>query len=550
MRRILLLLLLCAAHAAAAQRVRGTVRENASRQPVPGTIVLTLDSARLVLARTITNARGEFDLPRPPQARTLRTLRLGFRPVETDIPASASPTVTIDASLSAIPVTLETVKTIAAAQCPKRGDTQAAFSLLEQVRTGLLATIIAREAHHAILTRLEVVRTRHFLTDSIMTMSVMMDSAQSTNSYAAALSAKDFIETGFAKDSSGAVTAYGPDAEVLMDAAFANGYCFRVMNSEASRPRQIGLGFTPANVQRNRVDIDGALWVDTSTKSLVDIVFAYRGFDKAFDRGRPGGHVEFRTMPNGGALIDRWFLRLPSTNSAVAEKGVSARGPTYRFDNVVMHETGGELANAQWDDGTRWRAALGSARLHLVDSRGNADTGRVVRLDSTTYVGRSDADGNVELTELTPGPYKPVLIDKRLIQLGIKIPTDIEFSVERDSTVTMKIATLTAEQFTKRGCAIDRNSTDGVSMLYGRILEPDGAPADKAEITIDRISARLTRLSERGRTGSNGLFRWCGLERGWSLVVGAKRGDLKHSAEVQNIPEGLTVVQFKLTPDP
>ena len=44
---------------------------------------LTLDSARLVLARTITNARGEFELPRAPQARTLRTLRLGFRPVRT-----------------------------------------------------------------------------------------------------------------------------------------------------------------------------------------------------------------------------------------------------------------------------------------------------------------------------------------------------------------------------------------------------------------------------------------------------------------------------------
>ena len=378
------LLLTLLAPLANAQDIRGTVRDNGSGQPVSGAIVMVLDSSRVLLARTLTNARGEYELRRAPEARVLRTLRLGFRPTELVIPASATPTVRLDVVITAVPVTLDPVRTIAAAQCPKRPDSQAALSLLEQVRTGLLATVVARAASPAFIHRFEVIKTRNMESDNVMSMTVVADSAETTNAYVAALSAQAFVSSGFANDTSGMLTTYGPDAEVLMDEAFANGYCFRLAEAQPSRPRQIGLAFNPAATRRGRVDIDGVLWVDTTAKALVDIEFLYRGFSRTFDAGRPGGHIEFRTMPNGVVMIDRWFLRVPSRRPRQAADG---RRITVLPGDFVIEETGGELASSRWPDGTTWRASLGGVRLHLTDRRGKPDSGRVIRLDSTHVCG-------------------------------------------------------------------------------------------------------------------------------------------------------------------
>jgi hypothetical protein len=425
--------------------------------------------------------------------------------------------------------------------------------LLEQARSGLLATVVAREAAPAVLTRLEVIRTRNFETDNIMSMSVVMDSARSTNSYQASLNAQQFAESGFATDTAGTLTAFGPDAEVLMDEAFANGYCFRIMDAVQSRPNQIGLGFQPAEHKRGRIEIDGAVWIDTTVKSLVDIEFLYRGFPSVFDRGKPGGHVEFRTMPNGVALIDRWFLRVPSRESR--NDGAAAQRATVvqaaRNAHLVIVETGGELARARWEDGTHWRASLGTVRMHLATPRGVADTGRAVRLDSTTYVARSDSAGDVVLEELTPGPYAVSLLDGRLMQLGLMIPTDATFYAIRDSVLTFPVATRTIEEYTRDRCVADGMPRMGSSMILGRILNPDDTPANKVDITVDRIErGAATRVAEGGNTGSNGVFEWCALERGWHVMITARHDDLKRVIELPSVEPGVTVIQFRLQKEP
>jgi len=128
MRRLFVLLLVLIAPIARAQTVRGVVRDSSTQAPVPGAIVIVLDSARLLVTRTVTNGRGEYELPRAPEARFIRTLRLGFRPRELSVPASAAPTLRVDIGIVAIPVTLQTRRTIAAASCPRRKDAEAALS--------------------------------------------------------------------------------------------------------------------------------------------------------------------------------------------------------------------------------------------------------------------------------------------------------------------------------------------------------------------------------------------------------------------------------------
>ncbi len=548
MRRILLSLLLAIAPIARGQTIRGVVRESASGGSVPGAIVIVMDSGRIMLNRALTNARGEYELPRAPDARILRTVRLGFRPTELPIPASASPTLRLDVNMITVPLTLDAVRTLAAAPCPRRKDSQAALSLLEQARTGLLATIVARESKPATITRLEIIRKRNFETDDIMSMSVVMDSAQATNSYVASLSAQAFVEHGFANDSVGVRTAFGPDAEVLLDEAFANGYCFRVMDAVPERPHQIGLGFVAAEHKRGRIEIDGALWIDTTAKSLVDIEFLYRGFAQLFDRGKPGGHVIFRTMANGVVLIDRWFLRIPTRESRKEDERRGAM-VSFRAGSLIIQETGGELARARWEDGTSWRASLGSARMKLLTIRGKPDSGRVLRLDSTTYIARSDADGNVEINELPPGPYHVSLVDERLIQIGLTIPTDANFFAIRDSTLTFNVPTRTLTDYVRDRCVSDKQPV-GEAMVIGRILDPDSLPANNVSLVLDRknTTGKLVPVSDGGDTGSDGLFRWCGFERDWDVVISARRDRLKRVIEVPGLDPGVTVLQFKLRP--
>src|SRR5690348_12664904 len=73
------------ASAAGAQTARGTVRDADSGVPVAGVVVLALDSAAGVRARSVANALGEYRLPIERAVR-LRFVRIGYKPEERDIP--------------------------------------------------------------------------------------------------------------------------------------------------------------------------------------------------------------------------------------------------------------------------------------------------------------------------------------------------------------------------------------------------------------------------------------------------------------------------------
>ena len=77
---------------------------------------------------------------------------------------------------------------------------------------------------------------------------VRIDSgALSTASYVAAQQATDFVQQGFRADSGGEHVYFAPDADVLLDDAFASGYCFHIMGRNAARANQVGLGFRAAD---------------------------------------------------------------------------------------------------------------------------------------------------------------------------------------------------------------------------------------------------------------------------------------------------------------
>src|SRR5687767_11183410 len=79
--RIVLALLLSLSTAAEAQTVRGSVADERDA-PVAGVVVQLLDAQSAIIARALSNERGEYRLMAPSDGTyRVRTLRIGFRPM-------------------------------------------------------------------------------------------------------------------------------------------------------------------------------------------------------------------------------------------------------------------------------------------------------------------------------------------------------------------------------------------------------------------------------------------------------------------------------------
>src|SRR4029077_20582217 len=84
-RRILqrLVFLIAAVFAATplgAHQLRGVVRDSASGLPIPGAVLVLLDSSGNALGRNITNERGQYVIVLSSAVRRVQVLRIGFRP--------------------------------------------------------------------------------------------------------------------------------------------------------------------------------------------------------------------------------------------------------------------------------------------------------------------------------------------------------------------------------------------------------------------------------------------------------------------------------------
>ena len=502
------------ARPAAAQTFHGTIRDSTSHQPITGAVFMLLDSSGVMLGRRITDEHGAYGITATGAARWARVVRIGYRPREIRLPAAADETARFDVAMLPVPTMLAAVSVRDQSRCPKRSDRAAALGLWEQARAGLLATIVARETNTASVYRLGFERTFDGASNKITRFFVRADSATGAGqSFNASRSAKAFIATGFASDSAGDQSLYGPDADVLLDEAFGEGYCFRLAGKVKSRPTQVGLSFSPVydNRRRGRIDIDGTLWVDTAARAIRDIEYRYVGMPRATDEYYPGGQVFFRQMPNGTVMIDRWYIRGVGARQDTADVGGEQTVQTWLFGN----ESGGELARAVWPDGQSWHASLGSLRVRAVTAEGFPARAATIALPGTPYHGTADANGEVRIGDLEPGPYSINILSPPLTDIGIVIPTALKFVAARDSTFRATLKVPTAADWVSNRCIADRqwDVRDSV-FVVGRVVTPRGSPVDnvKVEFAFRNIHGIWTLLQNFYTTGTDGGFQSCSYE--------------------------------------
>jgi hypothetical protein len=514
------------ARGAAAQTLAGVVRDSVSRLPVPGVVVILLDSAGGTVARNLTNERGEYRVVLRDAARRARFVRIGFEPRERPLTPHGGADATLDVAMFALPNMLQAVHVIANSLCAGNKDHAAALGLWEQARAGLLATVVARESKPAKLQRLGYERVMDGNSTRIEMMRVRADSADTAaTTFFAAHSAKDLVRFGFSTDSGSAGTFFGPDADVLLNDYFVGAYCFDVSSGGRARPHQVGLRFAPAEHRRNRIDIDGTMWIDTLARALKEVEFKYVGMSAGAMRFSPGGRISFHTMPNGVVLIDEWSLRLVSArpDTVLNSKGV------IEFKHwLYADETGGELAHVSWPDGTEWKAPLGTLRVQAVNRDGTPAAGVVIALAATDYFGITDAKGTVDIRQLLPGPYAVRVIDPRVAALGIGLSTPLKFTAARDTTTVAKLTVSTAELFVADRCVSShqvKSVAPGSSFVLGRAIMPDGSAAVGATVSFairpkgdgngntKNNSVPWQWIKEDVKTGDDGMFQAC---YGWA----------------------------------
>ncbi len=520
--RLLVPLLFAAAHVASGQQLTGIVRDLGSGVPIPGVVVLALDSAAGTSARVISDARGIYRIQIAPSVRLLRFLRIGFSPEERPI-SMVETARTLEVSMRPLSQLLASVQIRENERCPRRADHDLAFSLWEQASTALLAAIVSREATPPQSIRIIYKRIRS-TSDAILDQLVQIDSASATTRpFVAVLSSEDFVRGGFARDSTGMRKYLAPYADALLEDGFIAAHCFRVRSGGPAQPNQVGLVFETPNRARNRVDVDGTIWVDTAARTLVAVEFQYVGLTFVDPRVRPGGEIWFRQMTNGLLISDRWHIRGSGANEQPGrdEFGELPRAAT----RVMATEYGGELVAAEWPDGSAWAERLGRVVVRAVDSVGRPVTDLELRLRGTNYAATTNDRGVAEIASVLPGPYRAVLSDSLLGRIGLRPSAPFEFTAVRDSVVERLVIVRPAVDNFRDFCANVRANDPRDALLVVRVRAPDGRPVSDVGWEVARATGADWPIVYQGRQGREDgtLDRCLHFRKGDSLRVAVHR---------------------------
>lgn len=305
------LLLLAAASPLAAQTVRGEVVDEGGA-PVPAAFVILADAQGRPAARGLSDAAGRFAL-RADEAGTytLRAERIGFRStVSAPLRLEAGAVVETRVTVSSRAVALEAIVVGGAAGCAVRArDDGAAEALWEEARKALSVSAWTERAEslHVVAVRWEREldrsgnRVRAERRDSLV--------GRLPTPFRS-LPADELAAGGYWRDESGGAWYAAPDAEVLLSDSFLETHCFRAVRGRGGARGLVGLAFEPVP-GRTVPDVAGTLWLDAASAELRHLEFRYRNLPRGHDWPGVGGRIEFRRLPGGQWIVDRWRLRMP-----------------------------------------------------------------------------------------------------------------------------------------------------------------------------------------------------------------------------------------------
>lgn len=539
---------------AAGQTIRGVIVDGTDR-PVSGVVVFMLDSTSGVVARALSNERGEFRVigPRAGTYR-LRTLRIGYRPTITDgMVALRGGEVEKRVTLTGALVALDTVRVVDRNSCRVMSDATAAatFAVLEQARTALSAAQLTLSGRS-----ISATTTVYDRTLDAEGRRVVQQSSRTTTAYVTqpwrAITPDSAHRAGFvfvANDNS--TTYFAPSIDVLLSDVFVEDHCFRLV-ADKKQPNSVGVAFEPSPERKRLPEIKGTLWVDKRTAELQRLDYRYVNISSEQEDAGAGGDVSFARLKNGGWVISRWNIRMPVLEQIVRAQ---ALGGT-KSQVAAIQAVGGEVTLATRATGsvvdTLWSKPGPALKGTVLDSaRGAPIANARVDLLGAGAGATTDARGRFSIPSVPPGTYLVETTTPELSAIGTANQSTLTF---QDSTESYEIRVPTPAQLLASLCA-GRSLTSSEAAIVGRVHERgDTLPAAGARVVAEwtvvalrdehGVTAERTGKRMEGKTTADGVYRLCGVPLETTITITASTAAA--SSDARPVYTGSRIVRLEL----
>jgi hypothetical protein len=494
------------------QTIRGVITERDGAQPIPGAVVLLIDSTNNPVVRALTNERGEYRLQAPKSGTyRLRALRIGFLPTTTDpVNLRMGEDVTQSQVLASLPLLLDTVRVIRNASCRMSHESSAATFIWEQARTALTAAQLTARSGMVSATVMRYERSIDPVSNRIKEQSSAIDSGRTERPWKS-LTIDSLRRIGYVvTDRDNSVTYYAPDLDALLSEAWIADHCFRVIGS----PDQtvIGLAFEPTRSRSRVPDITGVLWLDRGSSELRRMQFRYVNVLPEQER-HAGGEMEFLRLRNGGWAISRWQIRTP----VLLQRHRRFEGPEIIL--AGMQVTGGELVLAQRGTDTLWSSPPWILAGAVVDSASMAPLRNArITLSGTALQAFSDERGRFAIPSVLAGDYTLEVRTASLDSIGGVSRWTVAFT-DTNSSLTYRVPSATDVVAALCGKTkapyshsfgilkgIVRSRTDSVALPKIAVVAEWSESSDKGQTFADSANKRI-----QTRADSRGIFLMCGL---------------------------------------
>lgn len=522
------------------QIVRGTAREAESARAIESGVVTLLDADGAPIRTVLTDAVGEFGLRAPAAgAYRLRFERLGFRPLTSDrFTLDMGETETKTLSATPVSISLERIVVTDRPRCRVLREADTLTARVWSAVRGVLASAAAGETGWYPYVTIERYQRDYDYRRKLVTRERKWTSTGASTSPFVALPAPELERHGFIRRRGDSVTFYAPEARTLIAEEFLRTHCFRVRDERTERGR-VGLDIEPVP-GRLLPEIKGTLWLDAVSGELRRLEFVYVNLPTEVPRADADGWVEFRRLPRGAWVVDRWALRLPLVGQppprSVYGSGAPVAGelpPERTTELLGTHEEGGRIVSLELQ-----RPRAPSAPMTTVPVRGTVRTasgdpvaGARAFLSGTGHSSVTDREGRFALLDVPPARYRLSFTHPRFDTVGIVGPV---VEIDADGTGEHDLTMPTDAEIARSACGEQAAEASGQpqTLLYGYVRDGSSpAVVPGATITIAwRVAPpRGPTVGVRGQTlevqaDATGRYQVCGVPREIQLSVGAALG--------------------------
>lgn len=533
------LALLCVAFAAPparAQVVVGRVLDADGGTPLGGAFLTLQDSSGRRRAGVLSDDAGRFLLTAPGAGRyVLVAERLGMATTRTTpfaLAVDERRPVTVALKADAVP--LAAIEVSGKRRCqvhPSVGEATA--RVWEEVRKALRVSAWAGGTQALDVTLRRHERVFALPGRAVLSDSVMESTGTTTRTYVTPLSPERLAREGYVvREADGGYSYSGPDDEILASDEFLDSHCLQL------RPRSAGdsvlaLDFKRVHA-RGPVDIEGTVWLNARAGELRAIDFRFAGLE--FHTDEAGGRVEYRRLPNGAWIVERWTLTFPLLKRVFRAPMALGRQATHATDDLVaygLHESTGEIVHMRIvgaaTDATSPRQASGSVAGTVYDSLHSAPlAGARVYLSGTGYGATTDESGRFRIAGVPPGRYRLAFSHAVLEQVPVLPgPRDVVVAQGREA----EAAAFVPSRAAMRLAACPARLAPDAAVVFGAVAGAGAGVLVRAIWQHVTRGASLVIRTEalEAETDAGGRYILCGVGGGGAVTVRAVTRELDGS---------------------